>query len=89
MPYLMVVVLETMRIRPVAYFGAVHRCIAETEVCGASPKDSAILVNVYKLALDSKLWHNPTEFRPERFLEEEKNIDLRLASWIQSTLKRP
>uniref|UniRef100_J3M8F7 Cytochrome P450 n=1 Tax=Oryza brachyantha TaxID=4533 RepID=J3M8F7_ORYBR len=38
------------------------------------PRGANVMVNVWAIARDPKLWSNPLEFRPERFLEETVDI---------------
>ncbi|KAH7843743.1 hypothetical protein Vadar_020261 [Vaccinium darrowii] len=38
------------------------------------PKGSNVHVNAWAVARDSKVWKNPGEFRPERFLEEDVDM---------------
>jgi cytochrome P450 len=78
LPYLSAVIMEIMRIRPVAFVGVPHQCSEQTKIGNITVSEgSTVLINIYKLANDSKLWKNPSQFRPERFLEEEKHLDLK------------
>jgi len=38
------------------------------------PKGTQIFLNFYSLHMNEKYWKNPQEFRPERFMEEEKPL---------------
>ncbi|KAK6121494.1 hypothetical protein DH2020_044763 [Rehmannia glutinosa] len=61
---------------------APHRANANVKIGGYSvPKGSNVHVNVWAIARDPAVWKNPSEFRPERFLEEDvdmKGHDYRL-----------
>lgn len=75
MPYLNAVILELMRWKHFAPFGLPHMTLNETEVMGYSiPKGAQVLVNFAAVHLDSDAWKNPEQWRPERFLEEEKAL---------------
>uniref|UniRef100_A0A803M0P6 Cytochrome P450 n=1 Tax=Chenopodium quinoa TaxID=63459 RepID=A0A803M0P6_CHEQI len=46
------------------------------------PAGTTAMVNMYAITHDEKIWSNPNEFKPERFMEEDVPImgsDLRLA----------
>ncbi|KAK8482921.1 hypothetical protein V6N11_019801 [Hibiscus sabdariffa] len=41
------------------------------------PSGTRLLVNLWKLQRDPNVWHNPSDFMPERFLNGHANIDVR------------
>ncbi|CAK7338691.1 unnamed protein product, partial [Dovyalis caffra] len=43
------------------------------------PKGTRVLVNNWKIQRDSRIWPNPLEFKPERFLTTHKDVDWRRA----------
>ncbi|KAL8563344.1 hypothetical protein ACOMHN_042042 [Nucella lapillus] len=42
------------------------------------PEDTAVLVNLYSVFMDDKLWGDPKVFRPQRFLDSEDQLDREL-----------
>ncbi|XP_021301064.1 cytochrome P450 82C2-like [Herrania umbratica] len=40
------------------------------------PKGTRLFVNVWKLQRDPRIWSNPEEFEPERFLTSHQNVDI-------------
>ncbi|EPS72845.1 hypothetical protein M569_01910 [Genlisea aurea] len=82
LPYLQSVAKESLRLHPPTPLMLPHRASASVKVGGYDvPKGANIHVNVWAVARDPKVWKNPTEFRPERFLEEDvdmKGHDFRL-----------
>nr|WNT44079.1 CYP82N12v2 [Corydalis yanhusuo] len=74
--YLNAIVKETMRLYPL---GALleRETKEDCEVGGFHVKGGTrLLVNVWKLQRDPSFWTDPTEFKPERFLEDKANIDV-------------
>nr|WNT44080.1 CYP82N9 [Corydalis yanhusuo] len=74
--YLNAIVKETMRLYPI---GALleRETKEDCEVGGFHVKaGTRLLVNVWKLQRDPNFWIDPTEFKPERFLTENANIDV-------------
>ncbi|MBA0698269.1 hypothetical protein Goari_021766 [Gossypium aridum] len=41
------------------------------------PAGTRLLVNLWKLQRDPRIWHKPLDFLPERFLSDHANIDVR------------
>lgn len=77
--YLDAVVKETMRLYPPGPVIGLHSAM---EDCTLSPgyhvpAGMKLLVNVWKIQRDGKVWPEPLEFRPERFMTTHKDIDLR------------
>ncbi|ESQ38232.1 hypothetical protein EUTSA_v10028581mg [Eutrema salsugineum] len=70
LPYILAIMKETLRLYPTIPLLAPHRP-AETAVVGGYtvPKDTKIFINVWSIQRDPNVWENPTEFRPERFLD--------------------
>lgn len=63
------VVLESMRLQPSSY-ALLRDCIKEHELNGQliKPGDS-IFISIYATHRNPRLWKDPLEFKPERFLE--------------------
>ncbi|RDD39473.1 Cytochrome P450 3A24 [Trichoplax sp. H2] len=73
LPYLEMVILETLRIYPPA-FRLTRACKNNTTIDGHQiSKEAMIAVPVYAIHHDPKLWPNPEQFIPERFAPEEKS----------------
>ncbi|XP_061348252.1 3,9-dihydroxypterocarpan 6A-monooxygenase-like [Gastrolobium bilobum] len=77
LPYLQAIVKETLRIHPTAPFigrESSESCI----VCGYEiPAKTSLIVNLWSMGRDPNLWKDPLEFRPERFISEENQLDVR------------
>ncbi|CAM8928152.1 unnamed protein product [Rhodiola kirilowii] len=70
--YVQAVVKETLRLHPPAPFLVPHKSITDVNIDGFTvPVGSQILINVWSMGHDSKIWTNPDSFEPERFLESE------------------
>ncbi|KAG9133887.1 hypothetical protein Leryth_004611 [Lithospermum erythrorhizon] len=82
LPYLQCVAKEALRLHPPTPLMLPHRANANVKIGGYDiPKGSNVHVNVWAVARDPKMWKDPLEFRPERFLEEDvdmKGHDYRL-----------
>ncbi|KAL5218167.1 hypothetical protein ABZP36_018851 [Zizania latifolia] len=74
--YLQAVMKETFRLHPPAPLLLPHQAETATEIGGYTvPKGARVLVNVWAIGRDSKVWFEPDKFMPERFLQRE--VDFR------------
>ncbi|KAJ1285844.1 hypothetical protein BS78_03G309100 [Paspalum vaginatum] len=80
LPYLQAVVKESLRLHPPTPLMLPHKASASVKIAGYDiPKGTNVIVNVWAVARDPKVWDNPLDFRPERFLQE--NIDIKGADF--------
>lgn len=75
--YLQAVVKESLRLNPP---GPVTGPREATEDCYIGdhlvPKGTRLIVNIWKLQRDPRVWSDPNEFRPERFLTTKSGLGL-------------
>ncbi|CAN6470932.1 unnamed protein product [Victoria cruziana] len=79
MPYLKAVIMESLRRHPPGHFLLPHAVSEEASLHGyAIPKNATINFLVGEIGLDDKVWTDPLEFRPERFLAggEGEGVDM-------------
>ncbi|KAF5796888.1 putative flavonoid 3'-monooxygenase [Helianthus annuus] len=78
--FLQAIVKETFRLHPSTPLSLPRIASESCEIDGYYiPKGSTLLVNVWAIARDPKMWTNPLEFRPSRFLPggEKPNVDVK------------
>ncbi|XP_043722593.1 cytochrome P450 CYP82D47-like isoform X2 [Telopea speciosissima] len=76
--YLHAIVKETLRLYPAAPLAIPHQATEDCKVGGYDvPKGTQLLVNIWKLQRDPRVWLDPHEFKPERFLTTHANVDVR------------
>ncbi|KAH8100146.1 CyP450 monooxygenase [Cristinia sonorae] len=76
MPYIRAIVMETLRWLPVGPFGVPHMVISDDSYNGFHiPKGSLIIPDVWSILHNEEDYPDPDEFKPERFLDEQGNID--------------
>ncbi|KAI3874403.1 hypothetical protein MKW92_047458 [Papaver armeniacum] len=69
--YLQAIVKETLRLYPPGPLSVPHQATEDCIVGGYEVKaGTRLLVNLWKLQRDPRVWSNPLEFKPERFLPQ-------------------
>ncbi|GAM26160.1 hypothetical protein SAMD00019534_093350 [Acytostelium subglobosum LB1] len=69
-PYVMAIIKEVLRIKPTGPLGLPRICTQDVEVEGYFiPKDTLMTMNIYAVHHDEEYWDKPSEFIPERFLD--------------------
>ncbi|CAL9167796.1 unnamed protein product [Musa hybrid cultivar] len=79
MPYLKAVILEGLRRHPPGHFVLPHTVSEDVSFNGyLVPKGAPVNFTVAEMGWDEKLWAQPMEFRPERFLAggEGEEVDI-------------
>ncbi|KDP41666.1 hypothetical protein JCGZ_16073 [Jatropha curcas] len=72
--YLQNVINETFRLYPTFPLLLPHESSDDCSICGFDvPKGTVLLVNLWTIHRDPKLWVEPTKFLPERFESEESD----------------
>ncbi|KAF7852275.1 hypothetical protein BT93_L4569 [Corymbia citriodora subsp. variegata] len=78
LPYLQAIVKEAMRLYPpvpIALRSSMEECTFSTGF--HIPAGTRLLFNIAKIQRDERVWPNPDEFQPERFLTTHENVDMR------------
>ncbi|KAM5563014.1 dimethylnonatriene synthase-like [Rosa sericea] len=76
--YLQAIVKETLRINPPGPITGLREATEDCYVGGYYvPKGTRLLVNIWKLQRDPLMWSDPCEFRPERFMTENADMEFR------------
>ncbi|XP_074344085.1 cytochrome P450 CYP82D47-like [Apium graveolens] len=76
--YLQAIVKETLRLYPPGPLSGPREA---TEDCHIGeyyiPKGTRLVVNIWQLHRDPRMWSEPDKFQPERFLEENKKVNVK------------
>ncbi|KAM3583176.1 hypothetical protein VKS41_004927 [Umbelopsis sp. WA50703] len=82
MPYLNMVIRETLRIAGPAVWTSPRTVSKDTELGDyILPKGTNVIVDIIALQHDADLWHEPYKFDPERFAPENKSSKS-ASSWL-------
>ncbi|KAL3719451.1 hypothetical protein ACJRO7_004417 [Eucalyptus globulus] len=74
--YLHAIVKETLRLYPAGPLAAPRVSIEDCVIKGyLVPKGTRLILNVWKIQTDPKVWLEPMKFRPERFVSSHKKND--------------
>ncbi|XP_012941324.1 steroid 17-alpha-hydroxylase/17,20 lyase [Aplysia californica] len=82
--YTEAVILEIMRLFPVAPMGLPHETVRDTQVMGYDiPAKTEVMANQYAILRDPNHWDQPESFVPERYLDKDGGkLTLKPKSWI-------
>ncbi|KAL5984801.1 hypothetical protein ACLOJK_038637 [Asimina triloba] len=76
LPYLQAIIKETLRLYPPAPLSGPHEATEDCNVGGYHIRaGTRLLVNLWKMHRDPRIWSEPDKFLPERFLNQPAEID--------------
>ncbi|KAL5780384.1 hypothetical protein ACOSQ2_011121 [Xanthoceras sorbifolium] len=76
--YLQAIIKETLRLNPAAPLSVPHESLEDCTVGGCHvPAGTRLLVNIWKIHRDPRVWSDPYMFKPERFLTTHKDFDVK------------
>ncbi|CAI0393247.1 unnamed protein product [Linum tenue] len=81
LPYLRAIIKETLRLYPPGPLTGIREAMEDCTIGGYRvSKGTRVVINIWKLHRDPKVWGDPASFRPERFLTRHADVDVRPAA---------
>ncbi|XP_023163520.2 probable cytochrome P450 304a1 [Drosophila hydei] len=78
MPYTEATIRENLRMETLVPSDVPHKALEDTELMGYRiPKDTVVLASLYAMHSDKRIWKDPENFRPERFLDDDGKLCLK------------
>ncbi|CAG2170900.1 unnamed protein product, partial [Oppiella nova] len=72
MPFTQAFINESFRYKTIVPLNLLRRTLEDTSVLGHFiPKDTIIMANIWAVHNDPKIWHNPDQFNPSRFMSSD------------------
>ncbi|OVA15439.1 Cytochrome P450 [Macleaya cordata] len=76
--YLQAVIKETMRLYPAGPLSGLRESTEDCTVAGYHvPAGTRLILNTWKIQRDPRVWSDPAEFKPERFLTTHVDVDVK------------
>ncbi|KAJ7958090.1 Cytochrome P450 [Quillaja saponaria] len=76
--YLQAIIKETLRLYPAGPLLGPREALEDCIVAGYDvPAGTRLVVNIWKIHRDPRIWTDPSSFRPERFLTSHAHVDVR------------
>lgn len=76
--YLQAVVKETLRLYPAGPLSGLREFTEDCVIGGYHvQKGTRLMTNLWKIQTDPRIWSDPLEYKPERFLSTHKDVDVK------------